>query len=283
MPLLPRLRHFLAATALALSLVPAAASAGPWDGVWELSLHQGKRRVVEHVRLRGASGADASDRLTGRSVTAAGGLQLEVTVQLGDTVGMVAMTVSVNQRPAEVCSGSAYRGELRGVCHDRRGKPRPFSLLPLQLDPEPPGAGPQPAAPLAPLPSAPLPSAPLPSAPPNCQSVLLERGHHPSHLRQCQGVEPICAVAVLRAGHHPAHLVHCLQGLELSCVQTALHKGYHPTHLRHCQDVERDCAVELLERGHHPTHLSSCQATNPTCALAVLRAGHHPTHLQRCR
>lgn len=68
---------------------------------------------------------------------------------------------------------------------------------------------------------------------PNCRQVLLDAGHHPNFLNQCEGVEPYCAQALLQGGHHP-------------------------NFLSQCRGVDRTCAVSLLSNGRHPNHLSNC-------------------------
>lgn len=92
---------------------------------------------------------------------------------------------------------------------------------------------------------------------PNCQEILLQRGHAPSGLRHCQNAEPYCAQALLTRGHAPSGLRHC-QNVDRVCAETLLERGHAPSGLRHCQNVDRACAVALLGAGHAPSSLRNC-------------------------
>lgn len=92
---------------------------------------------------------------------------------------------------------------------------------------------------------------------PNCQQILLQRGHAPSGLRHCQNAEPYCAQALLERGHAPSGLRHC-QNVDRVCAETLLGRGHAPSGLRYCQNVDRGCAVALLGAGHAPSALRNC-------------------------
>lgn len=92
---------------------------------------------------------------------------------------------------------------------------------------------------------------------PNCQEILLQRGHAPSGLRHCQNAEPYCAQALLQRGHAPSGLRHC-QNVDRVCAETLLGRGHAPSGLRFCQNVNRECAVALLGAGHAPSALRNC-------------------------
>lgn len=78
-----------------------------------------------------------------------------------------------------------------------------------------------------------LPPPPPPIVRASCRDTLLERGHSPSSLMFCDGVEARCAVALLRAGHSPASLIHC-KGVEPVCAESLLQRGDSPASLLHC-------------------------------------------------
>ncbi len=118
---------------------------------------------------------------------------------------------------------------------------------------------------------------------PTCDQVLLEMGHHPTHLDECRGAEPNCAVTLLRKKHHPNHLDNC-KGVEPHCAVQVLEAGHHPNHLDECTpDLSQGCVAALLAAGHHPNHLDKCSRVDDVCAETLLRQGRHPTHLDHCR
>ncbi len=136
-------------------------------------------------------------------------------------------------------------------------------------------------------PPVPVPPPPPPPPPPKpvktCDSVLIDKGHHPTHLDKCRGVNQRCAVALLEKGHHPTHLDQCVR-VEPWCAEELLARGHHPTHLSHCTaDLTPGCAATLLDKGHHPTHLDKCRRVDEQCAIRLLEKGFHPTHLDQCR
>lgn len=157
--------------------------------------------------------------------------------------------------------------------------------LPVVAGHAAPPRGLPPARPLPPVvvvePPAP-PAAPAPKAP-TCEQVLLDKGHHPSHLKRCQGVVTSCATALLTKGHHPQHLDRC-KAVEPACAGSLLRAGHHPMHLDECTiDLSPGCAERLLANGHHPQHLDSCSRVDDACAQALLDGGRHPMHLDECR
>ena len=116
-----------------------------------------------------------------------------------------------------------------------------------------------------------------------CEQALLDRGHAPSHLDKCRGLDDQCAVAVLERGFSPSELQHC-RNVELSCALDLLQRGFAPNQFAHCRaDLSPGCAREVLRRGFSPNQLEHCARVDDRCALEVLSRGHHPNQLNGCR
>lgn len=124
---------------------------------------------------------------------------------------------------------------------------------------------------------------PKPEPAKTCRELLVDQGHHASHLDKCRGVDAACAAALLKRGHHPTHLDKC-RGVQPRCAVTLLGQGHHPAQLSKCTiDLRPRCAKALLQAGHHPALLQHCSGVDDACAVALLERGDHPSKLRECR